>query len=438
MENKDWYEAGEKIGDLVQKAIDAGDFGSLSQTIGEVVSKTVDQTKANVKRTAESTTWEFRSKSNAFDEAMAKATVGNLEDAFDAARNSVSVKGAFSMAVGGTMAFSFGFLALMSVIAAAVYGFTDLGVDVFAAIMVGLTLYFRKKYKRGKLSWKRARRLKKYVKLAGGRDVVTIAELAGGTGQTPQEVLEDLRELIANGSFSTPAYLDEQGTTLMLSSKAWQEYSDLMQRKAQERAEQERREAQERAARAGVNAAGAAGERTSANSEGFTQEQLKVLEEGREFIAHIHECNEQIPEPEFTRKLNVLENTVNLIFNRVERNPESVKDLHRMMSYYLPITRKLVDAYRDLEGHEAGANVAQTRAEISASLDTINTAFAALLDSFFEDTAMDISTDISTLKTMMAQDGLTGRKDFTPGGRIRTTYNDLGAGAAAMAPEEDK
>ena len=37
----------------------------------------------------------------------------------------------------------------------------------------------------------------------------------------------------------------------------------------------------------------------------------------------------------------------------------------------------------------------------------MNTAFEKLLDSLFEDVAWDISSDISVLETMLAQEGLT-------------------------------
>ena len=67
------------------------------------------------------------------------------------------------------------------------------------------------------------------------------------------------------------------------------------------------------------------------------------------------------------------------------------------------------------------------------SLDTINDAFETLLDSFFQDTAWDISSDISALQTMMARDGLTGRRDFVPGERIRTVGKDVNAQAAGTA-----
>ncbi|PKK87798.1 MAG: 5-bromo-4-chloroindolyl phosphate hydrolysis protein, partial [Candidatus Wallbacteria bacterium HGW-Wallbacteria-1] len=52
-----------------------------------------------------------------------------------------------------------------------------------------------------------------------------------------------------------------------------------------------------------------------------------------------------------------------------------------------------------------------TKKEIEDTLDTISHAFENLLDSFYEDTAMDVSTDISVLNTMLAQEGLT-KRDF--------------------------
>lgn len=83
------------------------------------------------------------------------------------------------------------------------------------------------------------------------------------------------------------------------------------------------------------------------------------------------------------------------------------------MDYYLPTTSKLLHAYIDLDRQGiAGENIKSTKKEIEDTLDTVNAAFERLLDSLFEDTAWDISSDISVMKTMMAQEGLTGGGDF--------------------------
>ena len=100
------------------------------------------------------------------------------------------------------------------------------------------------------------------------------------------------------------------------------------------------------------------------------------------------------------------------IFNQVEKQPQLAADLRKFMNYYLPTTAKLVEAYKELDAQPVeGENISRTKKEIEETLDTINEAFEKLLDSFFEERAMDISSDISVLQTMLAQEGLTG-KDF--------------------------
>ena len=51
-------------------------------------------------------------------------------------------------------------------------------------------------------------------------------------------------------------------------------------------------------------------------------------------------------------------------------------------------------------------NILSSKAEIEATLDTLNVAFEKILDSLFQDTAWDVSSDISVLNTVLAQEGL--------------------------------
>ena len=44
--------------------------------------------------------------------------------------------------------------------------------------------------------------------------------------------------------------------------------------------------------------------------------------------------------------------------------------------------------------------------EIEKALDTLNVAFEKILDDMFRETAWDVSSDISVLNTMLAQEGL--------------------------------
>ena len=79
-----------------------------------------------------------------------------------------------------------------------------------------------------------------------------------------------------------------------------------------------------------------------------------------------------------------------------------------MMDYYLPMTVKLLNAYSDMDAQPVqGETIRASKHEIEQTLDTLNLAFEKLLDSVFEDTALDVSSDISVLQTLLAQEGLT-------------------------------
>ena len=63
------------------------------------------------------------------------------------------------------------------------------------------------------------------------------------------------------------------------------------------------------------------------------------------------------------------------------------------------------------ENYDMRKNILSSKKEIEGSLDTLNIAFEKLLDRLFQDQAWDVSSDISVLKTMIAQDGL-AEEDF--------------------------
>ena len=101
------------------------------------------------------------------------------------------------------------------------------------------------------------------------------------------------------------------------------------------------------------------------------------------------------------------------IYARLEEHPEQLPQLKKFLEYYLPTTLKLVAAYEEFDAmSEQGPNIVEAKAEIEKTMDTINDAFAELLNRLYRDTAFDVTTDAQVLQTMLAQEGLTGGNDF--------------------------
>ena len=428
MDKQDWYNMGTQIGDLVQSAIDNQDFQQLNQSITKAISDTLDLVQKNVQDGLGQAAGGGKAAPNSWRAAYERAAgrkTGNTEEwkrnpngsgetktpgqayrrvtkteqgygrifyqderekqvSKSSSKALKSYKGVTYMAVGYTFTGIFGIgalvLGLLTRVAAPLL--------IPTAICLALTGGFLGMGVKGSRFHARLKRQKQYLQIMGERDTCTLEELAAGTGKSKKYVAKDLREMIQNHMFPQGAYLDAQNTCLMTSHSAYQLYQQAEKQYEQRKAEE-------------------------SSMPELSGEIRDILREGKEFITHIHQCNDALPGEEISEKLSRLEAVVTKIFDQVEKKPESAPDLHKMMSYYLPITRKLVDAYRDLDAQQvSGQNIVKTKKEIEDSLDTINTAFENLLDSFFQDTAWDVSSDITVLHTMMAQDGLM-KKDFS-------------------------
>ena len=244
---------------------------------------------------------------------------------------------------------------------------------------------------------KKINRFRSYIHTLNGRTYAEISELAKGVRKPEKFVRRDLKRMIKKYMF-LEGHLDESGTCLITSDESYKQY---LETKRQAEIQQKEKEQEIRQ------------EKETDSDENLSKEARQVIEEGNAYIEQIRKSNDAIPGVEISNKMYHLENVIKRIFKRVEQHPELIDDRHKFMVYYLPTTVKLLQAYEELDKQDVeGDNIIMAKKEIENTLDTINEAFENLLDSFFRDTAWDVATDISVLKTMLAQEGLTGGKDF--------------------------
>ena len=242
----------------------------------------------------------------------------------------------------------------------------------------------------------RVKRFEAYIEGMQGKEYGDIKALAELVKKSPKYVAKDLEKMIRKGWFRQ-GHLDRQKTCLMVTDNAYRQYEELMERME----EQKRREQEEGRSQKDKP-------QKDESSENADPRVRDIIRTGDEYIKKIHECNDAIPGAEISAKISRMETLVDRIFDRVEQNPNCVPEIRRLMEYYLPTTVKLLEAYEELDSQPVqGENIQSSKQEIEKTLDTLNVAFEKLLDSLFQDTAWDVSSDISVLKTMLAQEGLT-------------------------------
>lgn len=239
------------------------------------------------------------------------------------------------------------------------------------------------------------RRLCKHFRLSqnfiGPRDYITIEELSQRLNLSEEDTLDEVHAMLEKRMFRQ-GHLDRQETCLMITDKMYQQYLDL-ERQQEEKLKQQAQQEQE------------------LTEKGLSSEYLEMIKECETYLSNIHQCADDLSGSAVAPKIQRLELIVSRILEAVKKQPKKAQDLQKFMNYYMPTTWKLLDSYRSFEKEPIQSeNIRKTKKEIEETLDTINNAFETLLNDLFQSTAWDISSDISVLETMLAQEGLTGNK----------------------------
>ena len=413
MPKNDWNQLGNDIKNIVQDAIETGDYGRLNRDLGVTLENALGNMATSVKDAAIKNLNHFSGSQQTANQRRTVSPERQRQEQNMRGYKKKLVKEArekFALYVNTSTPRALGILfttlgiALVGMfgVTAATLGIAGIFIDAVANKMQrGMFVFIAAIEASGALGIygntlrKKVNRFRSYVRTLNGKTYVKIEELAKGVRKSPKFVKRDLKKMIKNRMF-LEGHLDEEGNYLITSDESYEQY--MQTKKASEIQEKEMQEK----------------EQAEQKLRGTLSEEVQeVIKEGEAYLEEIRSCNEAIPGVEISNKMYHLENVILRIFKRVEQHPELISDLHKFLDYYLPTTVKLMKAYKELDKQPVeGENIKTAKQEIENTLDTINEAFENLLDSFFRNTAWDVSTDISVLKTMLAQEGLTGNKDF--------------------------
>ena len=375
--HQDWEDLGRSIQDIVDRAVNSSDYQKLNQTIRQTVERVVDVSGEAVRKAVDSSVSGHRQRQTV--EAKKELPV------LYANPNKKTASGILKIVGGGavsavTLAGSLATLAMdimFGVPGGGIGGWIAMAALAGGGLLIGS----------GVKTLNRVSRFKTYKKTLGEKTYCTLEKLARSVGKSVKFVRRELRQMIDGGLF-LEGHMDREQNCLITSDETFRYY----EQSRLQLEERQRLEAESRAVREKAN---------------HSPQVQEVLDKGNAFIAEIRRCNDLIPGEAVSAKIDRMETIVRRIFDRVQTNPEIVPDLKKMMGYYLPMTVKLLNAYADMDAQPVqGETIRASKLEIEQTLDTLNQAYEKLLDELFADTALDISSDISVLNTLLAQEGL--------------------------------
>lgn len=261
--------------------------------------------------------------------------------------------------------------------------FMGLGIGVFLpllAVFGGMMLG-------GGALRRRAQRYLRYREELGDSAFCPVGVLASAVGKRPRFVARDLRRMIGLGLFPG-ARVDDEGTCLMLDDETYRYYLAARQKRDEEAGRRKK---------------------TAPETTAPSDEAQSVIAEGRRLLDRIRACNDEIPGEAISRSLDRLDEVAAAIFAYVEAHPAKLPEIRRFLNYYLPTTLRLLEAYKSFSGQPVqGKHLDETRAQIEGTVDTVVQAFSNLLDGLMQDDMRDVSADMTVMKSLMEQEGLTG------------------------------
>ena len=137
--------------------------------------------------------------------------------------------------------------------------------------------------------------------------------------------------------------------------------------------------------------------------------QIAALKQERDrALSEMRRLNDAIQDETISRQIDHLEEVTGKILDQVIAQPRKQPQIRRFLDYYLPTTLKILNAYDRMSAAGiAGDNIDATKDKVEKMMDTIVKAFDKQLDALFGEEALDISTDITVMENLLAQEGLT-------------------------------
>ncbi len=134
----------------------------------------------------------------------------------------------------------------------------------------------------------------------------------------------------------------------------------------------------------------------------------RELKDSRAELEKIRAAGAAIHASAIAEKLARMDKAGKAILGAVAEKPARASQVRKFMKYYLPTTAKLLEQYQVMAGVDTrGEHITKAMKSVENSLDLIASAFEKQLDTLYRDDAVDMTSDVQVLETMMAGDGLT-------------------------------
>ena len=223
----------------------------------------------------------------------------------------------------------------------------------------------------------------RYRRELGNSTIISVRDLASAVSQTEEETLKDLLYFMKQNYFKQ-ARIVENDSIFILDIPTFKLYKENLGRVPSSKKEE----------------IGPVEDLTSHEAD-------EIIENCTRILRQMQETSEKISSTSFKANLNPLFENIRDILNILEKYPDKALALNKFNDFYMPTSAKLLESYQEFEELETtDPKILKSMAEIQGSIKTITEAFDRIKVDLISDRAMDIKTDIDTIRLVLKQEGL--------------------------------
>ena len=230
-------------------------------------------------------------------------------------------------------------------------------------------------------------RFRKYNREIGNNTVIPTGDLAAITAKPLDFTINDLLNMIEK-DYYRQARIVEDGKLFILDSKTYKLYKEEALRDPHEKMEE-------------------------LENQGNNERAEELLLRAKSYVTELTKIERKISSP-MDEKIRELLKIIGKIFELLKENPSTAGDLNKAINYYLPTTLKLSNSYLEMK-EKPTESVKGSLRDIENTMDIVIDAFMKILDNIYQEKIMDLSSDMSVLKSMLKQEGLLDKDEFKIG-----------------------
>ena len=148
-------------------------------------------------------------------------------------------------------------------------------------------------------------------------------------------------------------------------------------------------------------------------SENITLQDKEDLRKAQEMIKNLKDLSNKLESEELIKNTKEICNTSEKIIDTAIDKPEKIKKIRNFLTYYLPVTTRILERYDEIENQKLKTKETQKfMISVEEMIAKIKVAFEQQLSNIYQTEMIDTDAELKVFETMLKTDGFIENIDF--------------------------